>query len=67
MNNEFYDYYIEGGLTHEEAMLAVMNADEYTEIASSVAWYTLMGSFMFKESKQGHDFRYEIAERILNK
>lgn len=63
MNNELYDHYIAGGLTPEEATLAVENAEDPTEICDHV-YYTLMGSFLFENSPQGHDFWFDITGRI---
>ena len=65
--SDLYDHYIAGGLTPEEATLAVENADGGTEIVEGDAHATLISSFVFRESKQGHNFWYEIVERILSK
>lgn len=62
ISNELYDHYIAGGLTPEEAALAVENA-EITKIEED-ACNTLIGSFVFHESPQGHNFWYDILERI---
>lgn len=63
---ELYHHYRKGGLTLEEATLAVENADDSTQICKYY-YHTLMGSFIFEESPQGADFWFDIAERILNK
>jgi hypothetical protein len=63
MKTELYDHYIAGGLTPEEAALAVENADDPTEICEDV-YYTLMGSFLFEDSPQGHKFWFDVAGRI---
>lgn len=63
INSKLYNHYIAGGLTPEEAALAVENADDPTEICEK-AYLTLMGSFLFDASPQGHNFWWNIAGRI---
>ena len=66
MNSELYDHYIAGGLTPEEATLAVKNAVGKT-IKKEDASVTLLESFVFIDSQEGHAYWWEICKRILPK
>lgn len=59
---ELYHHYRQGGLTLEEASLAVEYMPD-AEIYDDPNM-TLMCAFLFSETPEGHDFWYEIAERI---